>query len=290
MSCGLMNQKKILMRVWKAMNRGESMKNRNFYALPYYLWLLFFVIAPVALIIYQSFFDMAGNFTLRNYYSYFTSAKYLMMTLNSVCYAFLITFLALLISYPTAYFLTKLKYKDLWLLLIILPTWINLLLKAYAFIGIFSIHGSINSFLTFLGFAPRHILFTDFSFLVVATYIEIPFMILPIYNAIEEMDVSLISASYDLGADRYQTFKKIIFPLSLNGVKSGIQAVFIPSLSLFMLTRLIGGNRVITLGTAIEQHFLVTQNWGMGSTIGVILIIAMFIVMLLTQEKKRGHK
>src|SRR5699024_1977131 len=109
-----------------------------------------------------------------------------------------------------------------------------------------------------------------------------------IYNAIEEMDVSLISASYDLGADRYQTFKKIIFPLSLNGVKSGIQAVFIPSLSLFMLTRLIGGNRVITLGTAIEQHFLVTQNWGMGSTIGVILIIAMFIVMLLTQEKKRG--
>lgn len=112
-------------------------------------------------------------------------------------------------------------------------------------------------------------------------------MIMPIFNALEEMNPSLISASRDLGANSYDTFRRVIFPLSLNGVKSGVQAVFIPSLSLFMLTRLIGGNRVITLGTAIEQHFLVTQNWGMGSTIGVILIIAMFLVMLFTGEKKK---
>ena len=112
-------------------------------------------------------------------------------------------------------------------------------------------------------------------------------MIMPIFNALEEMNPSLISASRDLGANSYETFRRVILPLSLNGVKSGVQAVFIPSLSLFMLTRLIGGNRVITLGTAIEQHFLVTQNWGMGSTIGVILIIAMFLVMLLTGEKKK---
>ena len=102
------------------------------------------------------------------------------------------------------------------------------------------------------------------------------------------MNPSLISASRDLGASSAETFRRVIF-LSLNGVKSGVQAVFIPSLSLFMLTRLIGGNRVITLGTAIEEHFLVTQNWGMGSTIGVILIVAMFIVMLLTGEKKKGR-
>ena len=101
------------------------------------------------------------------------------------------------------------------------------------------------------------------------------------------MNPSLISASRDLGASSAETFRRVI--LSLNGVKSGVQAVFIPSLSLFMLTRLIGGNRVITLGTAIEEHFLVTQNWGMGSTIGVILIVAMFIVMLLTGEKKKGR-
>ena len=263
-------------------------KARNFYVIPYLFWLVLFVIAPVLLIVYQSFFDMNGHFSLVNYQTYFTSGKYLMMTLNSVWYAALITLFTLVISYPTAYFLTKLKHKDLWLLLIILPTWVNLLLKAYAFIGIFSINGSVNDFMTFIGIGPKQILFTDFSFLTVATYIEIPFMIMPIYNALEELNPSLISASRDLGANSFETFRRVIFPLSLNGVKSGVQAVFIPSLSLFMLTRLIGGNRVITLGTAIEEHFLVTQNWGMGSTIGVVLIIAMFVVMLLTGEKKKG--
>ncbi len=235
---------------------------RRIYSVPYILWLGLFVIAPVLMIIYQSFFDMNGQFTLNNYLSYFTSGTSLSMTINSVWYAFLITFFTLIISYPTAYFLTKLKHKQLWLMLIILPTWVNLLLKAYAFIGIFSVHGSVNHFFDFIGIGPKQILFTDFSFLFVATYIEIPFMIMPIFNALEEMNPSLISASRDLGANSFETFRRVIFPLSLNGVKSGVQAVFIPSLSLFMLTRLIGGNRVITLGTAIEQHFLVTQNWG----------------------------
>lgn len=114
-------------------------------------------------------------------------------------------------------------------------------------------------------------------------------MIMPIFNALEEINPSVLRASRDLGANEWQTFFKVVMPLSMNGVKSGIQAVFIPSLSLFMLTRLIGGNRVITLGTAIEEHFLVTQNWGMGSTIGVVLIVIMFIVMVITGEK-RGHK
>ncbi|WP_265455290.1 ABC transporter permease [Enterococcus sp. HY326] len=260
---------------------------KRFYSIPYYIWLLFFVIAPVLLIVYQSFFDTNGAFTLANYQRYFTSSTYLLMTLNSIWYAFLITLFTLLVSYPMAYFLTKLKHRQLWLMLVILPTWVNLLLKAYAFIGIFSLHGSVNNFLSVFGIGPEQILFTDFSFLFVAAYIELPFMIMPIFNALEEINPSLIAASRDLGANGVETFRRVIFPLSLNGVKSGVQAVFIPSLSLFMLTRLIGGNRVITLGTAIEEHFLVTQNWGMGSTIGVILIIAMFGVMALTGEKKK---
>lgn len=264
--------------------------NKKLYTIPYIFWLLLFVIAPVILIVYQSFFDTNGAFTLANYQQYLTSATYLKMTFNSVFYAFLITLFTLLISYPTAYLLTKLKHKQLWLMLIILPTWINLLLKAYAFIGIFSVHGTVNSFLEMIGIGGKQILFTDFSFIFVATYIEIPFMIMPIFNALEEINPSLISASRDLGANGIETFRRVILPLSLKGVKSGVQAVFIPSLSLFMLTRLIGGNRVITLGTAIEQHFLVTQNWGMGSTIGVILIITMFIIMFFTREKKKGGK
>lgn len=265
-------------------------KVRLFYAIPYLLWLFLFVLAPVLLIIMQSFSQSSGQLGIDNYVNYFSSYTYLRMTFNSVWYALIITLLTLVISYPTAYFLTKLKHKQLWLMLIILPTWINLLLKAYAFIGIFSINGTVNQFLSFIGIGPKQLLFTDFSFIIVAAYIELPFMILPIFNSLEEINPSLISASRDLGASSFQTWIKVIFPLSIPGVRSGFQAVFIPSLSLFMLTRLIGGNRVITLGTAIEQQFLVAQNWGMGSTIGVILIVAMVITMIVTGGSKGGRR
>lgn len=263
-----------------------EMQKKSFFMVPYLAWIALFVVAPMALILYQSLFDITGHFTFSNYTSYLESTTYLKMTFNSIWYAFLITFFTLLISYPTAYLLNRLKNKRLWLLLIILPTWINLLLKTYAFIGLFSQYGSVNDFLRFVGAGSHQILFTDFSFIFVASYIEIPFMILPIFNSLDEINPSLINASRDLGASAWQTFKRVIVPLTMPGVKSGFQAVFIPSLSLFMITRLIGGNRVITLGTAIEEHFLVTQNWGMGSTIGVILIIAMFVVMFLTRERK----
>ena len=259
----------------------------NLFVAPYILWILLFVLAPVAMIVWQSFFNIEGHFTLENYKTYFASQNltYLKMSLNSVLYAGIITVVTLVISHTTAFLLTQLKHRQLWLMLIILPTWVNLLLKAYAFIGIFGQNGSVNQFLSFIGIGAQQILFTDFSFIFVASYIELPFMILPIFNVLEDMDQNLINASYDLGANRWETFRRVVFPLSMNGVRSGVQSVFIPSLSLFMLTRLIGGNRVITLGTAIEQHFLTTQNWGMGSTIGVVLIVAMLVIMWATKER-----
>ena len=262
------------------------MRQKVMFIVPYALWIILFVVAPLALIFYQSFFDINSHFTLANYQDYLTSPTYLKMTLNSVWYAALITVVTLVISYPTAYVLTQLQNRQFWLLIVILQTWINLLLKTYAFIGLFSRTGSINQFLRFVGLGSHQLLFTDASFMFVAAYIEIPFMVLPIYNALIEINPSLLNASKDLGATSWQTFRRIVFPLSMPGVKAGIQAVFIPSLSLFMITRLIGGNRVITLGTAIEEHFLTTQNWGMGSTIGVVLILAMFIVMFVTGDTR----
>jgi len=262
-------------------------KNRNFYLIPYVIWIAIFVIMPILLVIYYSFLDIHGNFTLANYQKFFTPV-YLKMTLSSFWYALLITAVSLLVAYPTALLLTKTKYKQLWLLLIILPSWINLLLKAYAFIGIFGTYGFANALLEVIGIGKKQILFTDFSFIFVSVYIFIPFMILPIFNALDKLNPSLIDASRDLGASGWTTFRRVIFPLTFDGVKSGCQVVFIPALSLFMLTRLIAGNRVITLGTAVEQHFLVTQDWGMGSTIAVFLIICMVIIMLLTGNKKRG--
>ncbi|MBF4501765.1 ABC transporter permease [Savagea sp. SN6] len=262
---------------------------RPWYMIPYMIWIAFFVIAPIVLIFYYSFFDITGAFTWTNYVDFFKST-YLILTINSFWYAFLITFFTLLIAYPTAYFITKTKHKQLWLLLVIVPSWINLLLKTYAFIGIMGLHGPINAFITALGFDQQQILFTDFSFVFVAVYIFIPFMILPIFNALDQLNPSYLDAAKDLGASGWTTFRKVIWPLTLNGVKSGVQVVFIPALSLFMITRLIAGNKVITLGTAIEQQFLVTQNWGMGSTIAVFLIIFMFIIMRLTATKEIGGK
>ncbi|TQS74176.1 ABC transporter permease [Ornithinibacillus gellani] len=265
----------------------QSKLSRRIYLIPYAIWIALFVVTPIILVVYYSFYDLDGNFSLENYRQFFT-AVYLKMTLSSFWYAFLITAISLLVAYPTAYFLVRTKHSQLWLLLIIVPSWVNLLLKAYAFIGIFGKYGAANHFLEAIGIGTKQILFTDFSFIFVSVYIFIPFMILPIFNALSELNPSLLDAANDLGASRWTTFRRVIFPLTIDGVKTGCQIVFIPALSLFMLTRLIAGNRVITLGTAIEQHFLVTQDWGMGSTIAVFLIIIMFLIMALTGNRKRG--
>ncbi|CDF72759.1 Spermidine-putrescine ABC transporter permease protein [Lactobacillus acidophilus DSM 9126] len=271
--------------------RETKMKTRKaFFLIPYLMWIILFVILPILLILWYSFTDSNNGFTLNNYAEFFRNGTFLRMMLNSFWYAFLITLITLLISYPAAYFLTKMKNQQLWLLLIILPTWINLLLKAYAFIGILGNNGLVNKFLQLIGIGPVNILFTDFAFIFVATYIEIPFMILPIYNAIKEINPAVIQASEDLGASRWQTFRYVLWPLSRPGVESGVQAIFIPSLSLFMLTRLIGGNRVITLGTAIEEYFMTTMNWNMGATIGVVLIVLMIVVMLITGKRSKRKK
>ncbi|MFJ6412855.1 ABC transporter permease [Terribacillus saccharophilus] len=264
----------------------ENKTTRNLYTIPYVIWVAFFVIAPILLVLYYSFQDLGGNFSLTNYRNFFTPI-YLEMTLSSFWYAFLITLITLLFAYPIAYLLTKLKHKQLWLLLIIVPSWINLLLKAYAFLGIFGTYGMANKFLETIGIGSKQLLFTDFSFVFVSVYIFIPFMILPIFNALDKLNPTYLDAANDLGASRWTTFRRVVFPLTIDGVKAGCQITFIPALSLFMLTRLIAGSQVITLGTAIEQQFLVTQNWGMGSTIAVFLIIFMFIIMFATGTKRR---
>ncbi len=256
---------------------------------PYAVWMVLFVIAPIALVLYYSFLDLDRHFTLANYRNFFSSA-YLTMTLTSFWYAAIITFFTLLISYPTAYLLTRTKHKNLWLILIIIPSWINLLLKTYAFIGILGLHGPINALLETLGFDPTQMLFTDFSFILVVVYIFIPFMILPIFGSLDKLDRSLVYAARDLGASGWDTFRRVIFPLTISGVKSGIQVTFIPALSLFMITRLIAGNKVITLGTAIEEQFLVADNWGMGSTIAVFLILVMVLIMMATGTSRKGGR
>lgn len=261
-------------------------KIRSFFMIPYVLWMLLFVVFPLLLIVYYSFRDLDGNFTFENYRIFFSST-YVVMTLYSFWYAFLITLICLVISYPLAFVISKSKYKEIILLLIIMPTWINILLKTYAFLGLFGEYGTVNNVLEYLGIGTQSLLFNSFSFVFVSSYIFLPFMLLPIYNSVVGINKNLIEASYDLGADFKTTFRKIILPLSINGVKTGIQVTFIPALSLFMITRLVAGNKIINLGTAIEEHFIVTQNWGLGSTIAVFLTVVMGIIMIVTNTKDK---
>ena len=261
-------------------------KTRSFFMIPYVVWMLLFVVFPLFLIVYYSFRDLDGNFTFENYRIFFSST-YVVMTLYSFWYAFLITLICLVISYPLAFVISKSKYKEIILLLIILPTWINILLKTYAFLGLFGEYGTVNNVLEYLGIGTQSLLFNSFSFVFVSSYIFLPFMLLPIYNSVVGINKNLIEASYDLGADFKTTFRKIILPLSINGVKTGIQVTFIPALSLFMITRLVAGNKIINLGTAIEEHFIVTQNWGLGSTIAVFLTVVMGIIMIVTNTKDK---
>lgn len=265
------------------------MKKERWYLLPYWCWIVGFVILPFCFIVWQSLFNIHGQFTFENYQQMLTP-EYLSMTFSSLFYAILITIFSLLIAYPTAYVLSKLKHKQFWLILIIIPTWINLLLKVYAFIGILGTDGLFNGLLEFFALPSQQWLFTDFSFILVSVNIFIPFMILPLFNSIEKIDFTLVDASYDLGANRLQVFRRIIFPQTLSGIQAAVLTVFIPSLSLFVLTRLISGNKIVTLGTAIEQNYLVTNNVGMGATIAVVLIVFTLIlsVMFRYLEKKEG--
>ncbi|PTK89081.1 spermidine/putrescine ABC transporter permease [Staphylococcus gallinarum] len=266
------------------------MKQINkFLFVPYILWMILFIIVPVLLLIYFSFFDLQGHFSFENYKKIF-SATYFKMIWDSILYALAITIITLLISYPAAYFIRASKHQSLWLLILIIPTWINLLLKTYAFIGIFSHDGIINQVLTMLHLPKADLLFTTPAFLIVSSYIYIPFMILPIFNSMKDIPNNVLQASTDLGANAFTTLRKVIIPLTKQGVLTGIQVTFIPALSLFMITRLIAGNKVINIGTAIEEQFLVIQNYGLGSTIALCLIVFMAIVLIITNTKSTNGK
>ncbi|ORN93787.1 spermidine/putrescine ABC transporter permease, partial [Staphylococcus aureus] len=201
-----------------------------------------------------------------------------------ILYVALITIITLAISYPAAYYITRSKFQNILLMIMIIPTWINLLLKTYAFIGLLSHDGVINQFFHLFNLPSFNLLFTTGAFLVVASYIYIPFMILPIFNSMKAIPNNLLQASSDLGASPFYTFRKVIMPLTKEGVMTGIQVTFIPSLSLFMITRLIAGNKVINIGTAIEEQFLTIQNYGMGSTIAIFLIVFMAFILIITKS------
>lgn len=249
--------------------------NKNIYKL-FLSWLVIFSIIPFVLILILSFFDGNGHITLSNYIKVF-DPLYIKLIISSLLNASIITIACSIIVIPLTYLITLQKNRALWLTIFLIPTWVNLLLKVYAFIGILGSDGIINQILTSLGMSQIDFLFNIKGFIIVTIYIYMPFMMLPLYNSIIKIPNNVIKAAKDLGASEFNIFFKIIIPLSKKAIASGVTLVFIPSLSIYMISRLITGNRVMTLGTAIEQQFLVTGDWNMGSAIAIVLIVIMIV-------------
>jgi len=185
----------------------------------------------------------------------------------------------LFIGYPAAYLLTRVneKNKGLLILLFILPMWMNMLLRTYAWMTILGNTGLINSFLSLINLPNVNLLYNNSAVILGMVYNFLPFMVFPIYTALNKMDRSLIEAAEDLGADSFTIFRKVIFPLSLPGVVSGIVMVFMPAVSTFVIPRLLGGGKNVLIGNLIEKLFLVTRDWNFGAALSMIILVIIFI-------------
>ncbi len=257
---------------------------------PYIGWITLFIVFPMLLIVLYAFTSEGNsvntiNFTLDNFVKFF-NPDFIKVLVRSFTLAFITTLLCVIIGYPVAYSISKLKssIQPLMIILVTAPQWINMLIRTYAWIGILNDKGLLNQLLMLFNIAPIKIMNTNIAVLIGMVYNFLPFMILPIYTVLAKMDNSLVEASYDLGANRVETFKKVILPLSIPGVLSGITMVFLPSISTFFIPKLLGGGKSLLIGNLIEEKFITSGDWNFGSAISLILAVLVLISIYMTRK------
>ncbi len=267
------------------------------YSYMYFMWSLAFIVFPLFLILVYAFNSSSGmslesyGITLDNFRRVF-EPLYIKIFFVSILLAIASTVLCIIIGYPVAYFISRMKdkWRNSLMLLFVVPMWMNFLLRTYAWLTLLGNNGLINKFLGLFGIAPLNLMYNMSAIMLGMVYNFLPFMVLPIYSTLVKMDNSLIEAARDLGATNSQIFKKVILPLSLPGVYTGITMVFIPAISTFVIPDLLGGNRFYLIGNLIEKQFTFTGDWAFGSAISIVLIAIMFILLLLQNlfEKKEA--
>lgn len=268
-------------------------------AKPYILWAAFFIVFPMLLVMFYAFTQTGGDvakfsFTLKHFVKFFTEKAFLEVLFLSFRIALITTLLCIVIGYPMAYFISRQneKIQTLLILLITIPMWINLLVRTYAWIGILQDTGLINSFLESLGLPKIKLIYTDFAVILGMVYNFLPFMVIQIYTSLSKMDKSLLQASEDLGATPFQTFRKVVFPLSIPGVIAGITLVFLPAISTFVIPQFLGGGQYVMLGTLVETQFLKAGEWHFGSAISTIMAVIIIASMYITKklDKEAGER
>lgn len=271
------------------------------FAYPYGVWLAVFILAPILMVVVYAFHNADGGFTLHNF-SYLPG--FLPIFGRSFWLAFLSTAVCLVLGYPMAYLMSRLSAskQSLCMMLIMLPMWINFLLRTYAWMSILENNGFINQFFRSIGlisFLQSHfgysldyipLINTQGAIVLGMVYNFLPFMVLPIYNVLVKIDKDVISAARDLGAGNIQTFTKIILPLSVPGIISGITMVFVPALTTFVISNLLGGSKILLIGNVIEQEFQQGSNWHVGSGLSLVLMIFIIASMaLIAKYDKDGE-
>ncbi|HKL99371.1 MAG TPA: ABC transporter permease [Mobilitalea sp.] len=246
---------------------------------PYILWMTGFIIIPLIMIFFYGFTGKEGGFTLTNI-TLIANPVNLKALLLALRLSIISTLICLLLAYPLAMILSKVKMKSnsFIVLIIVLPMWMNFLLRTIAWQNILERTGILNKVLEFLHLPTLNIINTPTAIILGMVYNFLPFMILPIYNVLIKIDKDIVSAARDLGASGWQTFMKIIFPLSLPGVISGITMVFVPSLTTFVISTILGGSKIVLIGNVIEQQFRL-GNWHTGSGLSLVLMIFILLSM-----------
>ena len=252
----------------------------SFLATPYAVWILICTILPLFYILGYAITTSEGSFTLSNLTA-IADPVHLSSLWLSIKVAFVTTVICLVLAYPVALILHNLKIsnKGFVIFLFILPMWMNFMLRILAWQIILSNNGILNSILSAIGLPTVHILYTKAAVTLGMVYDFLPYMILPIYNALSKINDSVIEAAADLGANWWTTFTKITIPLSRDGILSGIIMVFVPALSSFVVSNLLGGGKVLLIGNVIEQEFTLARNWNLGSGLSIILMIFVLVSM-----------
>lgn len=265
--------------------------NKKLLSGPYLIWMIGFIIIPLVMIVFYGFTDRSGAFTMANIIS-ITTPEHIKALWLSLGLSFISTILCLLLAYPLAMILRNrgVGASSFIVFIFILPMWMNFLLRTMAWQTLLEKNGVINGILTFLHLPTQSLINTPGAIVLGMVYNFLPFMVLPIYNVLCKIDDNTINAARDLGANSYQTFFRIWLPLSLPGIISGITMVFVPALTTFVISNLLGGSKILLIGNVIEQEFTKGSNWHLGSGLSLVLMVFILLSMaLIAKYDKNGE-
>ena len=250
---------------------------------PYTLWSVVFILIPLGMIFYYGLTDKTGAFTTENITA-IAQAEHAKALWLSLLLSLISTVICFLLAYPLAMILSNMKVNQhsFIIMIFILPMWMNFLLRTLAWQTLLEKNGVINSLLSFFHLPELNIINTPYAIILGMAYILLPFMVLPLYNALSKIDKNVINAARDLGAGSVYTFFHIILPLSIPGIISGVTMVFVPALTTFVISTLLGGSKILLIGNVIEQEFTQTANWHLGSGLSIVLMIFIIVNMIVS--------